>query len=169
MDCTFFANEAFLQGGGAITGSGTGAIQAFRRCTFSGNSAGLWGGGISILANSQVEMDQTVIAFSTSGEGVHGFVSKSAELACCNIFGNAGGDWVGIPVEGELGLRGNFSADPLFCDAAAGDFTLSSQSPCLPGNHPDGADCGLIGAFGQGCGSVSVEPSSWGAIKEMYR
>ena len=72
-------------------------------------------------------------------------------------------------MEGELGLRGNFSADPLFCDAAAGDFTLSSQSPCLPGNHPDGADCGLIGAFGQGCGTVSVQPSSWGAIKEMYR
>jgi hypothetical protein len=64
---------------------------------------------------------------------------------------------------------GDVVADPLFCDPENGDFTLSSQSPCLPGNHPDGVDCGLIGAFGQGCGPVSIEKLSWGRIKGMYR
>ena len=38
------------------------------------------------------------------------------------------------------------SADLLFCDAENGDYTLDACSPCLPGNHPDGVDCGLIGA-----------------------
>jgi hypothetical protein len=36
----------------------------------------------------------------------------------------------------------------------------------LPGNNT----CGIqIGAFGTGCGPVSVEPSSWGGIKALYR
>ena len=84
------------------------------------------------------------------------------------LHGNAGGDWIG-GIAGQLGVSGNFSADPLFCDPDNGDFTLSSQSPCLPGNHPDGADCGLIGALGQGCDPVSVEPETWAGIKSRYR
>ena len=31
-----------------------------------------------------------------------------------------------------------------------------ANSPCLPGNHPDGYDCGLIGALGEGCAASSV-------------
>ncbi|MDM7915677.1 MAG: nitrous oxide reductase family maturation protein NosD [Candidatus Eisenbacteria bacterium] len=48
-------------------------------------------------------------------------------------------------------LGGNFWEDPLFCDAEGGDYRLDALSPCLPGNHPDGDDCGLIGAYGMGC------------------
>jgi hypothetical protein len=29
--------------------------------------------------------------------------------------------------------------------------------------------CGLIGALGQGCGAVAIEPWSWGKIKGAYR
>jgi hypothetical protein len=43
-------------------------------------------------------------------------------------------------------------------------------SPCLPENS---GVCGLIGAFGEGCGVTSVEPSldarSWGSLKNLYR
>ena len=49
----------------------------------------------------------------------------------------------------QLGIQGNFSADPLFCNAGAGDYTLAEASPCAPENSP--AECGLIGAFPVAC------------------
>jgi hypothetical protein len=54
----------------------------------------------------------------------------------------------------------------MFCDEEARDVTLSKGSPCLP---TDPSGCGLIGALGQGCGPVSIESKSWGAIKGLYR
>jgi hypothetical protein len=66
----------------------------------------------------------------------------------------------------------NFNADPLFCGATpefGSTFTLHSDSPCLPGRHPGGYPCGLIGPLGVGCAPVPVEGRTWGAIKEMYR
>ncbi len=57
--------------------------------------------------------------------------------------------------------------DPLFCAPATADFHVDSTSPCLPQNNPS---CGeLIGAWPQGCGTVSTESESWGRIKERYR
>ena len=65
-------------------------------------------------------------------------------FSCCDVHGNAGGDWVGC-IADQDGINGNFSADPLCCNDEGGDFTLRSDSPCLPGRHPDGEDCGLGG------------------------
>lgn len=87
-------------------------------------------------------------------------------VRCNNSFGNPM-NWTGIP--DPTGIDGNFSADPLFCNSNADDFTLSANSPCLPGNHPDGASCGVIGAFEEGCKAVSIEPESWGKVKARYR
>jgi hypothetical protein len=70
-------------------------------------------------------------------------------ISCTDVFGNVGGDWEQVP--GMLGVEGNFSADPFFCDPDAGDFALRADSPCLAGNHPDGASCDRIGAAGLGC------------------
>ena len=53
---------------------------------------------------------------------------------------------------GQLGIEGNFAADPLFCDAAAEDFPLHSDSPCAGINNPA---CGHLGAWPIGCGDVS--------------
>ncbi|MFB3907751.1 MAG: hypothetical protein ACE15D_05030 [Candidatus Eisenbacteria bacterium] len=76
---------------------------------------------------------------------------EAASVQCCDSYGNSGGDGLcGID------LGGNFSADPLFCDAPNGDYTLDWASPCLPGNHPDGVDCGLIGALDAACGTPPV-------------
>ena len=54
-------------------------------------------------------------------------------------------------------------------DPEGGDYTLNASSPCLPGNHPDGVDCGLIGALGEGCGAVPVKEKTWGRIRAGYR
>ena len=63
-------------------------------------------------------------------------------------------------------LAGNINTDPLFVDAANDDYHLSSISKCLPANNWCGA---LIGALGEGCGPVSLEPLSWARIKAGYR
>jgi len=98
-----------------------------------------------------------------------GLSETSAEVECNDCWDNTGADY-------SIGLDpapSNFSADPLFCDREAGDFTLNSCSPCLPGNHPLGYDCGLIGALGQGCDYPSrVEEEgarSWGGVKALFR
>jgi hypothetical protein len=89
-------------------------------------------------------------------------------LRCCDVYGNAGGDW-GPETGGQLGQEGNISVDPFFCDLAHGDFSLAADSPCLPGNHPTGYNCGLIGALGQGCGPIALLPESWARTKVRYR
>jgi hypothetical protein len=67
-------------------------------------------------------------------------------LACCDVFGNVDGDYLGM--DDPTGQNGNISADPYFCDAESGIFTLAQYSPCLPEHN----DCGvLIGAYGEGC------------------
>jgi hypothetical protein len=56
--------------------------------------------------------------------------------------------------------------DPRFCDPGNGDFHVEGGSPCV---EPGSLGCGQIGAFGVGCGTVSVEPESWARIKGLYR
>jgi hypothetical protein len=94
-----------------------------------------------------VILERTIIAFSSEGAGTCcGEGEGTLMLSCCDLFGNAGGDWVGCVAE-HAGLNGNFSSDPMFCNPADGDFRLLVSSPCADGS----SDCGLIGAWSAGC------------------
>ena len=161
--CLFFGNVANIQGG-AVTFTGAPASQV-SHCTLVGNVAP-WGSAL-VSHQSVVELDRCIIASNAPGRPVW-CPAGTIDLSCSDVFGNEFGDWVDC-LAGLDGVNGNFSAAPLFCDLEDGDFTLASDSPCLPGNHPDGVDCGLIGALGQGCGTVSLESKSWGQIKGLYR
>jgi hypothetical protein len=105
----------------------------------------------------------TIIAFSTEGEGVGGWVTAE----CCDIYGNAGGDWVGT-IAGQLGQEGNIWLDPLFCDPDNGDFTLRCTSPCAPFTPPN-EECDLIGAWPIGCGGTPITLTRWGGLKALFR
>ena len=74
------------------------------------------------------------------------------------------GDW-GDRIEVQGTVNGNLSEDSLFCDAAAGDFTIDAISPCCAESNPT---CQLIGAWGSGC-DTPVETISWRSIKAMFR
>jgi hypothetical protein len=65
----------------------------------------------------------------------------------------------------------NFNLDPRFCGVqGSGNYYLRSDSPCAPGNQPNGLGiCGLIGPLPVGCGTVAAEERTWGSIKSMYR
>jgi predicted outer membrane repeat protein len=149
VDCTFAGNSAATRGGAIVAGLDCTVI--VKNCTFFGNWSGLYGGALYI-ATASGPIENTIVAFSSKGEGIYIQEAEPAPtLVCCDVFGNAGGDWVGY-IAGQLGVSGNFSADPLFCDTLGGDFTLQACSPCLPANHPGPYDCGgVIGAWGEGC------------------
>jgi polygalacturonase len=91
----------------------------------------------------------------------------TANVSCSDFYGNAVGDWVGC-VEGQLGIAGNISADPLFCDPGTGDLHLDCASPCAPFSPPN-PECDLIGAWPVGCGGTRIEMTTWGALKGMFR
>jgi parallel beta-helix repeat protein len=164
VNCTFYDNlMAFYcshESAGTVIG-----------CTFYRNRG--WGGrsgGIVSAWSSSLSVENTIVAFTPNGTGIGCWYSHPISLNCCDIFGNSDGDWVGC-IADQYGINGNFSACPSFCNAEMGDFHLCDESPCLPGNHPDGYECGLIGAWGEGCscGPSQTEPTTWGAIKAMYK
>ena len=177
-DCIFLDNEATVDGGGAaceycnvtfddcvfsgnstIEGCGGGiyfksASASISGCSFSDNTAGSGCHGAMSFFSSTAGLQNTIVAFSKAGEGVGCDTTSSVELTCCDIYGNAGGDWVGCISE-QCGVNGNFCEDPSFCDHEGGDYHLGEGSPCGPDEQPD---CGLIGALGVGCYSgVQIE------------
>lgn len=79
-----------------------------------------------------------------------------------NIFVQ-GGDFT-MPME-EFSAN-LWEVDPQFCGPTLMDFTLHETSPAI-GNAHDPRDS-IIGAFGVGCGSVSVRSTTWGRLKSLY-
>jgi hypothetical protein len=197
VNCLFIDNQVSNVGGVAfLDQAGSSSIPLFDACRFQGNSAArggviyafvseflvrgstlagsmatLYGAGIAQESqglNIPGVVENSIIAFSTQGEAVWCDQGGPMVLRCSNVFANSGGDWVGC-IAGQAGASGNISMDPLFCDRAAGDLTLQAGSPCLPGNHPSGENCGLIGALAQGCATTATEATSWGEIKGLFR
>jgi len=92
------------------------------------------------------------IVLHGSGGGVDCHLAGSDVIRCNDVWGS-GPSFVNDCV-GMDGIDGNFSADPLFCNPSQGDYHLTAESPCAPGNSP--GDCELIGVFPVGCGIVAV-------------
>lgn len=155
--CAFANNRAAAGAGSAIRTSGSVSLA---RCTFAKNGAGEF--QIVASSGSSLTMERCIVAF---GQHDSIYAGGVVSLSCTDIFGN-GVDW-GPSIVGQAGIKGNFSADPLFCDLENDDFHLQWGSPCLPANS---SGCDLIGAFGfGGCGSVAVEAESWAGVKARYR
>ncbi len=160
-------NTADGSGGGIQV---SGASPEIHGTTIVGNTA-LQGGGIFITDSASPELERVIVAMNS---GFGGIVCEdpgsSPTFRCCNVFGNEGIEYGGQCGD-PTGWNGNISLDPLFCDAQDGDYALCDTSPAAPGNHPDGEDCGLIGALDVACvcAATAVEEETWGAIKSMYR
>jgi hypothetical protein len=154
---------------------------------FVGNSASDWGGGIFNVDSSPVitgntfygngapgkaaiwvlggspDIDANVIVGSTYGVYCqsHQQYPESTPLMGANLFWDVGqAVWYCATGPGQV-----IVADPLFCDAGAGDFTVCEDSPAL------GSPAGQMGAFGAGCApcAAATEPATWGAVKALYR
>lgn len=164
LGSVFLENTAPHGGGIACTSVPSARIEG---CTFLRNTGQYGGGAVTCVFGASPEIHASILAFSRGGEAVDCWdAGASPSLSCCDVFGNAGGDWVGC-LDGQLSTAGNFSRWPLFCDPPSDRPTLMAGSPCLPGNNGCGV---LIGALGLGCiGPVAVEPLSWGRVKGLFR
>lgn len=162
-DCTFHHNASPYGGAANICG---GSTVCFRNCTFYADSASEAGSALVCGCHAYACLDNSILAYGTSGQAVSCWSTGTAVLRCCDVYGNAGGDWVDC-IADQAGIDGNFSADPLFCDAEGENWRLHADSPCLPGQHPSGDACGLIGAWAIGCptGDVPRPSSSRHAIR----
>lgn len=157
--CTFAGNWSYHGGAVGLTGN---AQLTMSQCTLVGNyvngygslGAGVW----CETSTSEASVQNTIIAFSGDGAAIATNYENVA-LGCCDLFGNAGGDWAGA-IAPQLDSNGNICEDPLFCDLEAGVYRLESESPCAPFSWPN-VECDLIGAWPVGCpGSDAEEPSA---------
>ncbi|MEZ5063231.1 MAG: right-handed parallel beta-helix repeat-containing protein [bacterium] len=186
--CLFQENVSLEDPGGGLVVSSSPAV--VEGCTFArdscgatGAAAGMWvayAPGLSVIRNntfvgchspvfpasafgvssSVVEFSNNIVAGSTGSAALHN-VGGTITGGCNDYWNNEEGDfeaWTPLPTD--------LSADPLFCDPEAHDFRLHSNSPCAPDQNPT---CGQVGAWSVACGSVSIEPLSWGRIKGAYR
>jgi hypothetical protein len=159
-DCLFARNTSTGWGSVLISSEG---CHTFEGCTIVDNI----GGGSAIDSEADdLSIDRSIIQGSVDAAAVTCYLGGSQiDIQCTNIYGNTNGDWFDC-IAHLAGANGNFSADALFCDPENGDYTIRSDSPCAP---PGVTGCGLVGALPVGCGPVSVEPSTWGRIKNAYR
>lgn len=157
LGCTIYRNEVDA-GSGAI--SWIHGAPMIRDCTIVENVGTT---GMSSGPGSFGRIENSIIAFNTCEQPIYDF--SPVELVCCDLFGNSGGDWVD-GLEGQLGVDGNVSVDPLFCGPEESAWTLRDDSPCAADNS---LGCGQIGAWGVGCGAVPVETTSWGRLKADFR
>jgi hypothetical protein len=154
VGCTFVddADVGMGQGGAAMCGACS--FAEFTGCTFV-NNKGAEGNAIYATFTT-VRLYNCVIAFGQAGPAVFCDEGGDAHLYCCDIYGNAGGDWVG-EIAPQLGQAGNISADPLFCDWPNRNYRLAENSPCAPFTPPN-PECDLIGAWPVGCGEQGIAP-----------
>lgn len=140
----FLGNEARLGGAISLRLDPAGGAASLLNDSFSSNAAET-GGALYALA-SEARLEGCVLAHSSAGEGLFS-TSGGLRLACCDVWGNAGGDgWTGVD-EG-----GNRQQDPLYCDPL-GDLRLQADSPlwALP--------CGPAGAFEDDCAGTAADPA----------
>jgi hypothetical protein len=188
--CWFEGNVSTEAGGALLMGQpfGVPGTVEVRHCLFSGNQALGGRGGALKIATSSILVDENTF-FNCSqaipfGGSAAAFYGGDTEFLRNIVAGCAGGSAVILRTgtitsdcnvfwENPDGDVENFSmgpndriVDPLFCDPWGGDLTLQADSPCLP---EQSGGCGQIGAFGVGCGSVSVESVTWGRLKNLYR
>jgi len=165
-ECLFVGNQG-ARGAGFL---GFGPSNVVENCTFEANQAipssgGIVSAGSIVPPAGHVTIRNSIVAFSESGQASSCTNGGEITVECCDFFANDGGDWVGC-IAGQENTAGNISADPLFCDASGGDYSLQANSPCV---KPQSGGCEQIGAFGVGCEPIHVEGRSWGAIKGLYR
>ncbi|MFN8179960.1 MAG: T9SS type A sorting domain-containing protein [bacterium] len=148
VGCIAYENSATR---GGVVSVEAGSIFSMSRSTFAYNTATTSGSGIYIESTQGVQVLESIVAFGT-GLAIGCGPTLELGVSCTNIFGNAGGDWTSC----LLTLRnryGNFSDDPLFCDAQNGDVHLGECSSSLPSSNPCQTQ---IGALGYGCATPGV-------------
>ncbi|MCX5800128.1 MAG: right-handed parallel beta-helix repeat-containing protein [Candidatus Eisenbacteria bacterium] len=116
--------------------------------------------GISFFYASPVLENNIIVG---SRWGIYNSMSSPSSpiLRCNDVWNNSRGNYYSCTPG-----SGDFSADPLFCNPGVRDYHINLNSQCSPANS---GGCGLVGAFGIGCGPTSIQETTWGKIKALFR
>lgn len=136
-----------------------GSTLALESCTIV-SPAAYW--RIFRVEQATLRIEQSIVDM-TMADTVFECTGGTLSIHCSEIRPDRGTVFAGSCVPDTAGV---FKADPMFCNEDAEYLALDGASPCLPGRSPCGE---LVGAFGMGCGTVGLEPQSWGRIKALYR
>jgi hypothetical protein len=143
--------------GGAIENS-SGSTTIIENTTFYGNHGSTRGGCIGSLTGAVVTVRNCIIANSTGQPAIQCWDGGIVYPDCNDMWENT------VDYDGCGPGASDFYEDPMLCLPEYGDFYVDCTSPCM--DHPI---CGFVGALGAGCGSTRVEPTTWGAIKSLWR
>jgi hypothetical protein len=152
-------NEGLI--GGVHLDGDFGTFSLFEQNLCFGNE-GRTGGTGELLVSGSGTAVRNIVVGSSGRQLVE--LNDDAIFGCNDVFSPTGARL--YHGEDRTGMDGNFSADPLHCDEKT--FDLRGDSPCLPANHPDGADCELVGPRDQGCDAVPTISTTWGRLKQRF-
>jgi predicted outer membrane repeat protein/parallel beta-helix repeat protein len=158
----FDTNSAGKGGGLAVAGM----LTSLAGNTFHAGSADTDGAALYIQQTSAT-IERNIFANCTGAAAVTCEVTANPNFTCSLVWNNAAGDFDGGCAE-VLSGDGNFSEDPLFCDAGDGDFGVDADSPAAEGNEPPECLDEGIGWGPVNCGATPVVPTSWGTIKALF-
>ena len=136
-------NSSASMGGGVYSAVG----MTMSQCTVVDNYTAYYGAGVEVFQGQDNHIDHTIVAFNRNAEGIF-TISGDIDITCSDVYGNEGGNYGGATADMTGPL--NISGDPLFCDAAGGDYYLNADSPVLTPPDPSCGD--IMGALGVRCG-----------------
>jgi YVTN family beta-propeller protein len=175
QDCAldgFRLTAAYHVGGtdrAVVFGTGLGGTCALRHClvvgvqygcyiwsnspqiennTFVGTDGGEQGVYIDDYADTPLIRNNIIVGYFYAG--IHVIAGDVHPVIECNDVWNNSTNYQGWP--DQTGLNGNISANPLFVDPDAGDYTLQPGSPCNEIHSP----CGYMGGFGPASGEYGL-------------
>lgn len=102
---------------------------------------------ISLLDYGYYRIVDNIVGDSAGADGLYREGSHPQDLVAFNdIWG--GGIAGGAFWRESASFFSNISADPLFVDAAAGDYRLQMDSPCINAGDPESSDVASLDAYG---------------------
>ena len=136
--------------GGAVFNVGSGPLFGcvMYGCVIYGNAAGNAGGAINNAGNGSLTLYECTISSNTAphASAINNSASASAELLNTIVWANTPAEQIVSnsgtvtatysDIQGGFEGTGNISADPLFVDAANGDYSLRPDSPCIDTGSP---------------------------------
>jgi len=147
--CTLIDNTVGDDGGGVFAWNGSRPVVV--NSLIAGNVSDVTGGGITVFDSGATIINCTIVN-NTAPYG-SGMLDASSNSVVANtiIRGNLDGNQVwGNPqitfsnVEGGFTGSGNINADPMFADAASGDFRILSGSPCSDAGNSSAVPSNLL-------------------------